>query len=157
MKVPLPKSMCQKISQQAVRYAREEMSGWGWSDKSIQALQDMTDTGLVGIRLSSKYFHYLMLQERGVNHPWLMWWVQDRTLPLGCKMGDGPHFRRGRHVGEAGYVDIPHVGKVWRDQRWKHPGIKSRNFMHNGLNKAVAEAKPEIEAYARSLFGGHFQ
>ena len=73
---------------------------------------------------------------------------------MGCSQGDGPHFRRGGHVGEPGFVDIPHVGKVWRDQRWRHPGVKGRNFMKNGLNKAVAEAKPQLEAYAKQLFRG---
>ncbi len=161
MRIPVPQNICQQISQNAVRHAREEMNGYGWSDKSIEALQGMSNEGLAGIRLSSKYFKYLMYQERGINHPWLMWWVNDHpgSIPLGCKQGDGPHFRRGGGgrlgpVGTAGYVDIPHVGRVWRDQRWRHPGIKSRNFMHNGLNKAVAEAQPQLKAYAKSLFKG---
>lgn len=150
MLVPVPQSICQKISMQAVKYAREEMGGYGWSDKALQALQPMPGQGLVGIKTSLKY---LMYQEKGTK-PFLMWWVAGRTIPMGCSQGDGPHFRRGGHVGEPGYVDIPHVGKVWRDQRWRHPGIKGRNFMLNGLNKAVAEAKPELEQYARSLFKG---
>lgn len=152
MRIPVPQKLCEQISAQAVKYAREEINGWGWSENAIQALQPMIQgNGWVGIQSTLKY---LMLQERGVNHPWLLWGVEGKTIGMACKMGDGPHFRRGGHVGEAGWVDIPHVGKVWRDQRWLHPGLKARNFMHNGIRKAVAEAQPQLEAYAKSLFGG---
>ena len=150
MLIPVPQAICQQISQQAVKYAREEMNGYGWSDKALQALQPMPGSGMVGIKTTLKY---LMYQERGTK-PFLMWWVAGRTIPMSCAQGDGPHFRRGGHVGEFGYVDIPHVGKVWRDQRWRHPGVKSRNFMHNGLQKAVAEAQPQLQEYARKLFKG---
>jgi hypothetical protein len=83
-----------------------------------------------------------------------MSWVAGRTVPLGCKMGDGPHFRRGGHVGEPGYVDIPHVGKVWREQRWRHPGVKARNFMREGLTQAISANQPVIKQYVASLLRG---
>jgi len=149
-KVPIPQSLALKISNDAVKYARESMHGYGWSDKALQALQPMPGEGVVGIKTTLKY---LMYQERGTQ-PFLMWWVQGRTLPLGCKQGDGPHFRRGSHVGEPGYVNIPHVGQVWREQRWRHPGLHGRNFMRDGVQKAIAANQPAIKAWARGIIGG---
>ena len=150
MKIPIPQHLALKISQDAVRYAREEMGGYGWSDRALQALQPMPGEGVVGIKTTLKF---LMYQERGTQ-PFLMWWVQGRTIPLACKAGDGPHFRRGSHVGEPGYVDIPHVGKVWRDQRWRHPGVKGRGFMQRGLQRAIEENQAMLKQYSRALLGG---
>lgn len=139
-----------KISQDAVTHARNQMQGYGWSDKALQALQPYPGNGMIGIKTTQKY---IMFQERGIK-PFLMWWVQNRVIPLGCKQGDGPHFRRGGHVGEPGYVDIPHVGKVWRDARWRHPGLQPKNFMRDGLTKAIAQNQPAIQAWARGIIGG---
>lgn len=150
MRVPLPVRLTRKISTDAVAAARNRMSGWGWSDTALQALQDMSSEGLVGIRTELKY---LMFQERGTR-AFLMWKVAGKTIPMGCKMGDGPHFRRGGHVGEPGYVDIPHVGKVWRNQRWRHPGLKPRNFMADGLRQAIEDNQPLVQQWAKSLLSG---
>jgi hypothetical protein len=57
-------------------------------------------------------------------------------------------------VGEPGYVNIPHRGKVWRDQRWRHPGLKPRNFLRDGLNKAIKDNQPAVQAWANSLLKG---
>lgn len=149
-RVPIPTQLAHKISLDAVKYAREEMRGYGWSDRTLDALQPMPGEGVVGIKTTLKY---LMHQERGIQ-PFLMWWVQGRTIPLGCKQGDGPHFRRGTHVGEPGYVDIPHRGQVWRDQRWRHPGLAPKNFMQKGLQRAITENQQLIKDYARKIIGG---
>lgn len=149
-KVPIPSQLALKISQDAVRYAREEMQGYGWSDKTLQALQPMPGEGVVGIKTSLKY---LMYQERGIQ-PFLMWWVNGRTVPLACKQGDGPHFRRGSHVGEPGWVEIPHRGRVWRDARWRHPGLQPKNFMQKGLQRALTENQQLIKSYTRRMLGG---
>jgi hypothetical protein len=146
-KQPIPMVLAQKISNDAVTYARQSMQGYGWSDKSIQAIEAMPQEGRVGIRTSQKY---LMFQERGIES-FLMHWVNGRTIPMSCKQGDGPHFRRGGHVGEPGYVDIPHVGKVWRDQRWKHPGLQPKNFMRSGLEQAISANQGAIKAWVQSL------
>lgn len=150
MRVPIPQSLALKISTDAVKFAREQMHGYGWSDQALQALQPMPGEGTVGIRTTLKY---LMYQEKGTK-PFLMWWVQGRTIPMGCKQGDGPHFRRGSNVGTPGYVDIPHVGRVWRDQRWRHPGVKGRGFMQKGLQQAIDANRAEIQKVAHGLLGG---
>lgn len=149
-KLPIPKELAIKISNDAVGFARQQMQGWGWSEKSLQAIQSYSGEGLVGIKTSEKF---LMHQERGIK-PFLMWWVNGRVIPLGCGQGDGPHFRRGGNVGTPGYVNIPHVGKVWRDQRWRHPGLAPKNFMRDGLHQAIEKNQPAIQAWARGMMGG---
>lgn len=150
MKIPISGALSTKISNDAVRHSREGMKGYGWSDKSIQALSPMNQDGLVGVRTSAKY---LMHQERGTK-PFLMWWVNGRTVPMNSGTGGGTTFRRGGHVGEPGYVDIPGRGKVWRDQRWRHPGIQGKGFMRSGLEQAIEENRPLIKEWAASLFRG---
>lgn len=149
MRVPIPSKIALKISNDAVINARNTMGGYGWSEKSMQALQSMAEDGQVGIRTTAKY---LMHQERGIK-PFLMTWVNGRTLPMGCKMGDGPHFRRGGNVGTPGYVNIPHVGQVWRNERWKHPGLSGKSFMKDGLDQAIAANRPVIKQWLQGLLG----
>jgi hypothetical protein len=154
MKVPAPRASCIKVSELAVKKARESAKSFGWSDKTLDALVPLPgdEAGTVGIRSTQKY---VMHQERGIK-PFLMTWVQDRTLPMACKQGDGPHFRRGGHVGEPGYVNIPHVGQVWRDQRWRHPGLKPKNFMAKAIDDAIAEMGDQVERETmNSLLGGN--
>lgn len=150
MRVPIPQKIALKISQEAVANARNQMRGFGWSEKALTALQPIAEDGRVGIRTTQKY---LMRQETGIK-PFLMTWVTGRTIPLGCKMGDGPHFRRGGNVGTPGYVDIPHVGKVWRNQRWRHPGLQPKNFMRSGLEQAIVANRPLIKQYVQNLLKG---
>jgi hypothetical protein len=149
--VPAPMNICSTISTRAAQMATEQIKGYGWSNKSLTALTAYPDEGWVGIRTSVKY---LMRQEQGVK-PFLMWWVQDRTLPMACGQGDGPHFRRGSHVGEPGMVNIPHKGQVWREQRWRYPGLEPKNFMKDSILRAIKEMRPQIQNQVmHSLKGG---
>jgi len=140
-KVPAPARICSMISNRAAQLATEKIKGYGWSNKSIGALTAFPGEGQVGLKTSVKY---LMNQEQGVK-PFLMWWVQDRTVPMSCKGGDGPHFRRGSHVGESGYVNIPHRGEVWRDQKWRFPGLEPKNFMKDSIKEAIKEMRPQVQ------------
>lgn len=149
-KIPVPVSIATKISQDAVRFAREEMTKLGWSNKSLSAIVPYPGEGLVGIKTQERY---LMYQERGIQ-PFLMTWVQGRTIPMGCGQGDGPHFRRGGHVGEPGMVNIPHVGQVWRDQRWRHPGLQPKGFLQAGVQRAIEENQGMVRSWARGIIGG---
>lgn len=137
-KVPAPTSICMQVSTRAAQIAAEKMRGYGWSDKSISAIVPLPGEGRVGLKTSLKY---LMYQEKGIQ-PFIMWWVEGRTLPLACKQGDGPHFRRGKDPGKPGWVNIPHVGKVWRNQKWRHPGLKPKNFLQDAIAQAIKETKP---------------
>lgn len=139
--VPAPANICSMISSRAAQMATEKVKGYGWSSKAIQALMPYPADGQVGIKTSLRY---LMYQEQGVK-PFLMWWVQDRTVPMSCKGGDGPHFRRGSHVGEPGFVNIPHQGQVWRDQKWRFPGLEPKNFMKDSIKEAIKEMRPQVQ------------
>jgi hypothetical protein len=148
-RVPIPADLAQQIADLAAQKSRENLRGRGW--KSSGALQPYADSGQVGI---SSTVNYLLIQNRGFS-PFVMWWVKNRTLPLACKQGDGPHFRNGSKVGTPGYVDIPHRGKVWRDVRWRHPGLKPKRFMEQAITAAIRESKPQIrKAVMDSLRGG---
>lgn len=147
--VPIPVSIATKISADAVRFTRETMGGYGWSNRALEAITPYPGEGLVGVKTTQKY---LMYQERGTK-PHLMWWVQGRTIPLGGK-GGKPSFRRGGHVGEPGFVNIPGRGQVWREQRWLNPGIKGRGFMQAGVQRAIEENRPAIKAWAHGVLTG---
>lgn len=151
-RIPLPESICQRLSEKAVQYAREDIASRGWSNRAMGALVSMPGQGQVGIKTSVKY---LMHQNEGVR-PFLMHWVDGKTIPMGCAKGDGPHFRRGGNVGKPGYVDIPHVGKVWRDQRWRFPGLKPKRFMQDAITRALTEEKENIRReLMEALKGGY--
>lgn len=153
MRIPLSEASCRRISEKAVQYARENIAGRGWSGQSLGALSAMPSEGWVGIRTSVKY---LMRQNQGFPS-FIMWWVDDKTLPLGCKVGDGPHFRRGKDPGKPGYVDIPHVGRVWRDQKWRHPGLKPKNFMQDAITRAISEERDAIKKELMEALKGTYR
>ena len=139
--VPAPADLTQRMADLATQNARQNLRGRGW--KSSGALQPYGDTGQVGI---SSTVNYLLIQNRGFD-PFVMWWVKNRTLPLACNQGDGPHFRKGSHVGEPGWVDIPHRGRVWRDQRWRYPGLAPKRFFEDSISRAIRDSRPEIRQY----------
>lgn len=152
MRIPLPSSICGRIAMRAVQYAREDVVHRGWGNLSLTAMNPYMGEGLVGIKTSAKH---LMFQNQGIS-PFLMTWVENRTVPLGCKQGDGPHFRRGSGVGKPGYVNIPHRGRVWRDQKWRHPGLKPKHFMQDAITRAINEEQQSIrDEMMRMLKGGN--
>ncbi len=148
--IPLPADLCQKVADKAVAHARQDMQGRGW--KSARGLTPMSHEGMVGIKTTAKY---VMFQERGTK-PFLMKWVEGRTIPMGCSQGDGPHFRRGANVGTPGYVNIPHRGRVWRNQRWHHPGIKANRFMQTALTKAIGEIRIDLKQEIMRALRGEY-
>lgn len=140
MKVSLPQDICQQISTRAVQLAREDIKGRGWSNSSADSLDPFSQEGTVGIRTSVRY---LLHQERGIK-PFLMYWVDGRTVPLKGPNGT-TSFRRGGHVGEPGWVTLPGGVRKWRDQRWRHPGLAPKSFLQTALEKAIKEAQPNIK------------
>lgn len=137
-RVPLPAETCRLIARKSVVSARNDLFRRGW--KSASSLQPLYDDGEVGI---STTLTYLLRQNSGFE-PFIMWWVKNRTLPLACAQGDGPHFRNGAGVGTPGWVDIPHKGKVYRQVRWKHPGLKPKRFMESSIQRAVKDSREDI-------------
>jgi hypothetical protein len=138
------------IARKAVQNARQDLRGRGW--KSSGALQPSSDSGKVGI---SSTLNYLLKQNSGFPE-FVMWWVKNRTVPLACKVGDGPHFRFGNPdaVGQPGYVDIPHKGRVWRQKRWQHPGLKPKRFMEKAITQAINDSRSDIQKSVMSNLRG---
>ena len=134
--VPLPTILSATLCDAAAQICREDVSTRGW--RTSGAIQPFPAEGQVGLRTTVKY---LMFQNEGIQ-PFIMWWVDGRTVPMACKQGDGPHIRRGAQPGQPGYVDIPHVGRKWRDQKWRHPGLKPKRFMQSAITKAVHQSAP---------------
>lgn len=149
-RVPLPADTTQIIARRALIAARSDLYRRGW--KSASSLMPISDDGAVGI---SSTVNYLLIQNRGFG-PFVMWWVKNRTVPIGCAQGDGPHFRFGNpdSVGTAGYVDIPHKGRVFKPIRWRHPGLKPKRFMESSIQGAIKSSRQDIrKAVMRSLRG----
>ena len=150
-RIAAPADITEVIATKAVQKAREDLNRRGW--KSASALRPYSTTGKAGI---TSTVNYLLRQNEGFG-PFVMWWVKNRTVPLGCPIGDGPHIRFGNPnaVGEPGYVDIPHKGKVWRQKRWQHPGLKPKRFMEKAISAAIKESRSEIKkSVMTSLRGG---
>lgn len=150
-RIPLPEPIARRIADRAVQNARQNISGRGW--KSATALKPLAREGLVGISTSAKY---LIFQEKGIQ-PFVMYWVKGRTVPLGCPQGDGPHIRKGVAPGTPGYVNIPHKGRVWRDQRWRHPGLEPKNFMRDAIKSAISDERTNIHSDIMSALRGTYR
>jgi hypothetical protein len=154
-RVPLPVAVSEMIARKAVANARNDLFRRGW--KSASAMHPYSRPGRIGINSTVKY---LLIQNEGFK-PFVMWWVKNRTVPLGCAQGDGPHFRFGNpdSVGTPGYVQLPHqTTPTWRPKRWQHPGLKPKRFMEGAISQAIRDSKREIrDTVMSSLKGGDFR
>ena len=149
-RIPAPADLTELISRKAVQNARKDIVKRNW--KSASALRPYSADGEVGI---TSTVNYLLIQNSGFPE-FVMWWVKNRTVPLGCPQGDGPHFRFGNpdSVGTAGYVDIPHKGKTWRTKRWQHPGLKPKRFMETAISRAIKDSRTETRKSVMTALRG---
>src|ERR1700712_938188 len=148
VRIAAPAQMCQVISQMAVTKARQDIQGRGW--KSSGSIQPSTGQGQVGLRSTVRY---LMYQNKGFD-PFVMFWVNGRMVgPM--KSPDGKsRMVRGKEAGMPGFVNIPGRGKVWRDQKWKHPGLKPKRFMETAIRDSIKENKDYIKRELNSIMRG---
>lgn len=145
MKIAAPLSITQAVAYSAARMAKEYTNGRNWA--SGVSISPIFGVGYVGLRTDKRY---LMYQEMGTN-PFLMLQLEGKTVPI--KGPDGLHFVKVRGVGKPGFVTLPGGVKVWRNQKWRHPGIKPTNFMRNSIQAAIVENKPMINSLMQSLIG----
>jgi hypothetical protein len=138
--VKLPDSLNQSIAVRATQIARGIMQARGW--KSMNALVPVWEDGKVGIKTEVKY---LLYQEHGIK-PFVMWSLEGKLIPIKGKDGKVRKIRAVR-VGQPGWVFIPGRGRVWRAQRWRHPGLKAQNFMKTGLEMSMIEHRARIREY----------
>lgn len=136
MKLGLPEDLCTLISERAVILAKQYGEEHGW--QGTKQLLPQAKEGHIGI---FSPFKYLVYQDKGTR-PFLMRSLEGKIVP----MGDG-RFVYCRGVGTPGFVNIPGRGQVWRDQKWRHPGIKPTHFMSDALDRAKAEHMGKIKNY----------
>lgn len=142
----LPEEITKNISNRAVQIARGIMQARGW--KSMSALSPVYKDGQVGIKSDVKY---LLYQETGIR-PFVMWSLEGKIIPIKNKDGS-IHRIKAVNVGQPGWVFIPGRGRIWRDERWKHPGFKGKNFMKTGLQMAIREHRAEIRTHIWKQLG----
>lgn len=149
MRMPLPISLTQRISERAVVHAREGMARRGWSRESQLSIEPAPLPGSAGIRTTRKYLIY---QEKGTR-PRLMTELEGKTVPI-----KGRFYKvRGVGLPGMGYQDRKYdakKGPVWRDQRWRHPGIRPEGFMQNAISQAMLEMQPLIREEMKGVLKG---
>lgn len=152
MKVPVPRELTEEIAHNATRLAREAVQRRGWSPQSASSFLPVFEEGLIGVRTPIKHLHY---QNAGTK-PFVMWWAEGRVIPL----PSGPILATGVGQPGWGYQDrkdkkaFPHTGKIWRQQRWRHPGLQDQRFMEHSLRGAIRAAKPELQKRTMEILAG---
>lgn len=129
MFVELPADLAATVADKAESLAREWTQKSGWSQGAIQSFQGVSGPGRVGVKTG---LDYVFFQTRGTK-PYVMWSLEGKVIPMG-----GGQFRRAVGVGTSGYVTLPGGVRKWRDQKWRHPGLKPQRFMEDAVNQAIA-------------------
>lgn len=147
--IPIPLVVSQRISDLAARRAREGLQRRSWSRESQDSLVAAPAEGQVGIRTTRKH---LMYQNKGIQ-PFLMTALEGKTVPIKGKL-----FRvKGVGLPGMGYQDRkrnPVKGPVWREQRWRHPGIRPERFLENAISQAILESKPNLQQEVMRVLRG---
>ena len=148
MRVGLPIQWTSQIAENAVKYAREDFKGRGWSGRSSGALQAFPREGTVGIRTT---LDYVMFQNRGIKS-FVMWSLEGKTIPISDS--SGLHFVKVTGVGQPGFVTLPGGVKKWRDQKWRHPGLAPKRFMEDSIQKSISENMAYIQSELVKVLSG---
>lgn len=150
VRIPIPLSVSEYVSGVAARRAREGLQRRGWSARSTGALQPAPAVGQVGLKTTERY---LMYQNRGIR-PFLMTSLEGKTITI---KGAGVFRVKGVGLPGMGYQNRkydPLKGPVFRQQRWRHPGIRPEKFMENAISQAILEAKPTLQARCIAALSG---
>lgn len=131
----LPRKLTERIANRAVENVRIYGRSMGW--KSTESVKAYARKNFAGVRLNGKY--WLRYQNDGIN-PFVMYSLEGKTIP----MESG--FRKAIGVGEPGFVDIDGE-KVWRDEKWKHPGLEPKYFIDKALKDAFELYQFEVLKY----------
>lgn len=140
VKVKVPAELCRRVSTRAMNYAQTEMHRRGWSESTIRRLYIANGDGIVGIASPDKHIFY---QERGIRS-FLMHSLEGKKVPIGDRI------LTVKDVGKPGFVHIPRPGGgpdivKWRNQKWKHPGIKPQNILKDSISRAILEERAGIQ------------
>lgn len=135
---PAPVEITRPIAERAAQLARQNISDRGWSQRAANAIVPVARDGQVVLHVN---LDYLLYQNRGIN-PFIMWWVEGRVVPI--HDSSGVHMVYGKEPGQPGWVTLPGGVRKWRDQKWRHPGLKPKYFLENALQQAIAEHQPDL-------------
>lgn len=139
MRFRLPRSQSRKMSEIAVQRAREYGDRRGW--KGTRYLEPVVAKGTVGIKVTR---HYLMYQNYGFK-PFLMTSLEGKYVPM---KGGG---RVAKGVGQPGWVTLPGGVRVFRQQKWRHPGIKPTHFLEEAIQFAIKKNKQDTKNWLMSI------
>lgn len=139
MRFRLPRPQAQKMSELAVQRAREYGERRGW--KGTRYLEPTSIRGTVGIKVTR---HYLMYQNDGFG-PFLMTTLEGKTIPMKSGM------RRAKGVGQPGWVTLPGGVRVFRQQKWKHPGLKPTHFLEEAIQFAIKKNKQDTKQWLMAI------
>lgn len=140
VRVKVPEELSRRVSNAALAHAKTSMNRRGWSEKTIRGLYIVEGAGIVGIASPDNHVLY---QEKGIK-AFLMHTLEGKRVPIGNRV------LTVKDVGKPGFVKIPRAGggpdqTVWRNEKWKHPGLKPQNILKDSLSRAILEEKKGIE------------
>ena len=142
MKIPLPEHVSAKIAQRAADNGRVNLERRKWT--SSGSLMPVSGDGIVGIRTTVKH----LLYQSGGTKPYLMKTLEGRTINI-----DG-RFVRVKGVGQPGYVTLPGGVKIWRQQKWRHPGLQPKRFMEASIQRAIRTSRNDVRAEVMRVLRG---
>lgn len=123
------------MSEMAVQRAREYGDRRGW--KGTRYLEPVVARGTVGIKVTRQY---LLYQNYGTK-PRLMYELEGKFVPM--KSGG----RTAKGVGQPGWVTLPGGVRVFRQQKWRHPGIKPTHFLEEAIAFAIRKNKQDVQQW----------
>lgn len=162
--VPMPESIIRPIAYRATALSQTRVQGYGW--RSSGALHPVSAEGTIGVRTTAQY---LIFQSRGTR-PRVMWELEGKVIPMPGP--GGIQFRYAKGVGQPGWVSLPggvqprSYGfyatrrgpdgglQVYRQQKWRHPGLRPRRFLEDSIDQAIREARPNIQTHLMRVLTG---
>ena len=141
---PVPRALCRQIAWLAVSYARQYMQMRNW--KGAQELKPIWRSNTVGIAIPPS-LSYLNFQNRGTR-PFIPWTLEGKVIPI-----PKGQFRTAVGVGAPGWIHDWRPGmyyhQIWREQKWRNPGIKATWFIDRAIRQALERYKKELSKYAK--------
>ena len=119
--------------------AREYGERRGW--KGTRYLEPIVQKGTVGIKVTRRY---LLYQNYGTR-PRVMYELEGKFIPM--KTGG----RMAKGVGQPGWVTLPGGIRKFRQQKWRHPGIKPTHFLEEAIQFAINENKRDTKQWLMAI------
>lgn len=144
----LPDYLCAKLASDAVRVAVQlapKKTG-----KGARGLYAISGDGYFGIGIA-QWAYYMYYQNYGFD-PFVMYALEGKLIPM--HIGGKTIFRYARGVGERQIEKRdPKTGRILAGNKpikWRHPGLKPKNFIEDALRESIRVNLPEIARYAVS-------